>query len=185
MSDPKLYRLFRKSAEVLEELLHPDRWYLSLDEVRNGGTCPLCSARGTDMAHILADCVLRQHEIIRSVHPGADIYVPSDMFDPLHNAKERYYGCRGSFIGVWDLIPRDIIVSLWWGDVIDRSVPFFTERGFRVMGSISVGAAGSLDHLSRWKEVFDAHPGAMGFRYTTWKMNYDKLGEFVEMLRRK
>lgn len=185
MSDPRLYELFRKSAETLEELLHPDKWYLSLDEIRNGGTCPLCSARKTDMAHILAGCVLRQHEIIRSVHPGADIYMTSDMVDPFHNAKEGpYYGCSGTFHGVWDLIPHDIIISLWWDRVIDKSVPFFTERGFRVTGSISVSTS-NLDHLSKWKEVFDAHPGAMGFRYTTWTMNYDMLGEFVEKLRRK
>ncbi len=183
MSDPKLYELFRKSAEVLEELLHPDRWYLSLDEVRNGGTCPLCAARKTDMAHIFADCIIKQHEIIRSVHPGADIYMPSDMVDPLHNAKPgRYYGCNGTFHGVWELIPRDIIISLWWDEVIDRSVPFFTGQGFKVMGSISVGA-GSLDKLKKWKDTFNAYPNAMGFRYTTWKMNYDRFDEFVKALK--
>ena len=183
MSDPHLYDLFRKSAAVLEELLHPDRWYLALDEVRNGGTCPLCAARKTDMAHILADCVVRQHEIIRSVHPGADIYMPSDMVDPLHNAKQGpYYGCSGTFYGVWDLIPKDIIISLWWDEVIDRSVPFFTSRGFTVMGSIGVGA-GSLDSLKKWKDTFNAYPNAMGFRYTTWKMNYDRFDEFVKALK--
>ena len=184
MSDPKLYELFRKSAEVLEELLHPDRWYLSLDEVRNGGTCPLCAARKTDMAHIFADCIIKQHEIIRSVHPGADIYMPSDMVDPHHNAKPGpYYGCNGTFYGVWDLIPRDIVISLWHGGVIDKSVPFFTERGFRVMGSISVDSDRLAEKLKKWKDAFNAHPGAMGFRYTTWTMNYDRLSEFIESLR--
>jgi hypothetical protein len=74
-------------------------------------------------------------------------------------------------------------VRCWWGDVIDRSVPFFTERGFRVMGSISISSEKNLDKLAKWKTVFDAHPNAMGFRYTTWSMNYDLLGDFVERLK--
>ena len=80
------------------------------------------------------------------------------------------------------LIPHDIVISLWWGDVIDKSVPFFTQRGFKVMGSISVGSK-SFEYLKKWKDTFNAYPDASGFRYTTWSMNYDRLGKFVQTLK--
>ena len=183
MSDPHLYELFRKSAATLEELLHPNKWYLSLDEVRNGGTCPLCSARKTDMAHILADCIIRQHEIIRSVHPGAEISMPSDMIDPHHNAKEgRYYNCNGTFYGVWDLIPHDIVVMLWWSDVFDKSGPFFTKRGFKVMGGFSCDSEKSMELVRERKGILDATSNVKGFRFTTWKMRYDHLDEFAKII---
>ncbi len=182
MSDPRLYELFRQSADALEELLHPKKWFLSLDEVRNGGTCPLCAARKTDMAHILASCVLRQHEIIRSVHPGAEIYVWSDMFDPFHNAKQKpYYGCRGTFYGIWDLLPHDIIMVLWYGGVLDKSVPFFTERGFTVMGSVCCDG-GKPETVDKWKAGLAAAPGSKGFMYTTWKRDYGLLEEFASRI---
>ena len=181
MSDPKLYELFRKSAEALEELLHPDKWFLSLDEVRNGGTCPLCAARRTDMAHILAGCVLKQHEIIRSVHPGAEIYAWSDMFDPFHNAKDKVCGCKGTFVGIWDLIPRDVIMVLWHGGVLDKSVPFFTEHGFKVMGSVCCDSK-KLDMVGKWKTAVESAPGSKGFMYTTWRRDFGQLDGFAELI---
>ncbi len=181
MSDPKLYELFRKSAETLEELLHPNKWFLSLDEVRNGGTCPLCEARKTDMAHILGECVLKQHEIIRSVHPGAEIYAWSDMFDPFHNAKDKVCGCKGTFVGIWDLIPHDVIMVLWHGGVLDKTVPFFTERGFRVMGSVCCDSK-KLDMVEKWKTAVNSAPGSKGFMYTTWRRDFDQLDEFARRI---
>ncbi len=181
MSDPKLYELFRKSAETLEELLHPNKWFLSLDEVRNGGTCPLCEARKTDMAHILGECVLKQHEIIRSVHPGAEIYAWSDMFDPFHNAKDKVCGCKGTFVGIWDLIPHDVIMVLWHGGVLDKTVPFFTERGFRVMGSVCCDSK-KLDMVEKWKNAVNSAPGSKGFMYTTWRRDFDQLDEFARRI---
>lgn len=181
MSDPKLYELFRKSAEAIEELLHPKKWFLSLDEVRNGGTCPLCEARNTDMAHILAGCVLKQHEIIRSVHPGAEIYAWSDMFDPFHNAKDKVCGCKGTFVGIWDLIPKDVIMVLWYGGMLDKSVPFFTERGFRVMGSVCCDSK-KLDMVEKWKRSINSAPGSKGFMYTTWRRDFDQLDGFAELI---
>ena len=44
MSDPALYAYFEKSAAGVEEVFHPRKWFLSMDEVRNGGTCDACCA---------------------------------------------------------------------------------------------------------------------------------------------
>jgi len=183
MSDPRLYECFRKSAEAIEAEIHPTKWFLSLDEVRNGGTCDLCAARKTDMAHILGECVQRQHEIIRSVNPKAEIYAWSDMFDPFHNAKEKCCGCKGTFVGIWDLIPRDIVLMLWWGKMLPKSYPFFTERGFKVMGSVCCDSKRDLDLiLAPWKENLGGKPNVRGFMYTTWCRDFSALEGFRERL---
>lgn len=185
MSDPRLYQLFRKSAEALEELLHPKKWFLSLDEVRNGGTCHLCAARKTDMAHIFADCILRQHEIIRSVHPGAEIYAWSDMFDPYHNSHDNYCGCKGTFAGVCDLIPRDVTMVLWHGGVLDKTIPFFTEHGLKVMGSVCCDGFSedkTPDAWRKWKKAINETPGSKGFMYTTWRGDFSRLEDFAKAM---
>jgi hypothetical protein len=182
MSDPRLYELFERSAREIEALLHPDRWFLSLDEIRNGGTCPLCSARETDMAHILGDCVRRQCEIIRAVHPGAEIYAWSDMFDPNHNAHDHFYRCKGTFEGVWDLIPKDVTMVCWHRAPLSKTLPFFDEHGFPVMASVCCDDRGP-DEIVRWKQAMDAAPGpTRGFQYTTWTKDYSRLEEFARTL---
>jgi len=181
MSDPQLYELFRKSAEGIVEACNPRKWFLSMDEIRNGGTCPLCAARKTDMAHIVAGCLLRQHEIIRSVRPDAKIYAWSDAFDPWHNAKERYGGCQGSFVGIWDLIPRDISLVCWHFAIRDKDLPFFVERGFGIVA----GAYYDRKDVSRdeeWVRTLNKTKGATGMLYTTWNARYDQLENFGNMV---
>ncbi|MGN0832236.1 MAG: carbohydrate binding domain-containing protein [Kiritimatiellia bacterium] len=186
MSDPRLYAALEKSAQAIEEILHPGVWFLSLDEIRNGGTCELCSQRKTDMAHILGDCVTKMRDIIRSVDPQAEIFAWSDMFDPWHNAKERVGGCRGSFVGVADLIPADVGMMFWHGGILDRSVPYFAGRKHAFMGSICCDAPDAervRKTVRNWREKLSPHPGLRGFMYTTWIDNYDHIDLFVSELK--
>ncbi|MBQ7651145.1 MAG: hypothetical protein IJS15_09310, partial [Victivallales bacterium] len=114
MSEPAVYEEFRRSAKEIMKALNPRKWFLSMDEVRAGGTCAACEARHTDMAHILADCITKQRAIIKNVRPDAEIYIWSDMLDPNHNAHDKYYNCKGTFEGSWNYIPKDLIISCWY-----------------------------------------------------------------------
>lgn len=181
MSDPKLYDLFRASADGIVAACNPRKWFLSMDEIRNGGTCPLCAARKTDMAHIVAGCVLRQHEIIRSVRPDAKVYAWSDAFDPWHNAKEQVDGCKGSFIGIWDLIPRDLSLVCWHFGIRDKDLPFFCERGFGIVAGAYYDAP-DVTRDERWVETLNRTKGATGILYTTWSAKYDQLENFGNMV---
>lgn len=181
MSDPELYRLFRRSAEGIAAACNPRKWFLSMDEIRNGGTCPLCEARKTDMAHIVAECVLKQHEIIRSVRPDAKVYAWSDMFDPWHNAKAQVAGCKGSFIGIWDLIPRDMTLVCWHFRIRETDLPFFAKLGFGIVA----GAYYDQQTIRRdelWVETLNRTKGATGILYTTWAARYDQLENFGNMV---
>lgn len=181
MSDPRLYDLFRKSADGIVEACNPRKWFLSMDEINNGGTCPLCAARKTDMAHIVANCVLRQHEIIRSVRPDAKIYAWSDAFDPWHNAKEQYGGCQGSFVGIWDLIPRDLSLVCWHFGIRDKDLPFFAARGLGIVAGAYYDAK-DVSRDEKWVETLNRTKGATGLLYTTWEGRYGQLENFGNMI---
>lgn len=186
MSDPRLYEALKKSAQAIEEILHPGVWFLSLDEVMNGGTCELCSLRKTDMAHIFGECVTKMRDIIRATDPKAEIYAWADMFDPWHNAKEKIGGCKGSFVGVADLIPEDVGMMFWHGGILDKSAPYFATRGHKFMGSVCCDA-NDVERvrktLRNWKEKLSPHPELQGFMYTTWVDNYDRIGLFMQELK--
>ena len=181
MSDPRLYEILEKSAAGIMEACAPKKWFLSVDEVRNGNTCPLCQARHTDMAHILGDYVTRMHAIIKKVCPDATIYAWSDMFDPNHNAVDNYYGCKGSYEGIWDLIPKDIVMSCWYRDKRDLTVPFFTRKGFRVQAGAYYDA---LDHKvdAGWMDTLNRTPNATGWMYTTWNAQYELMVEYGKFM---
>jgi len=182
MSAPALYDHYRKSAAAVKEALNPRKWFLSMDEIRAGGTCPLCLSRGLDMAHQLGECLTRQREIIKSVRPDAQIYVWSDMIDPAHNAHDNYYACKGTFEGAWELVPKDFVISCWYGKKRDVSMPFFAERGFRTQAAAYYDAD-DLEGCRAWLETCKRTPGCTGIMYTTWNDKYKLLAPFGELVR--
>ena len=86
MSEPKLYEIWQREAELIHEHLAPNRYLLSMDEVRAGGSCEACKRRKMTMGEILGDCITRQVRLLRRVHPEAEVFCWSDMLDPHHNA---------------------------------------------------------------------------------------------------
>lgn len=183
MSDPALYAYFEKSAAGVEEVFRPRKWMLSMDEVRNGGTCNACRARKTDMAHLFADCVKRQIEIIRRVHPKAEIYMWSDMCDPNHNAHDNYYSCKGTFEGSWTLVPKDIVMVCWDQDIFAASMAFFEKQGFRTLLSACCDGEKGAEIARRGIAVCRDTRHAVGAMYTTWQEDHGKLPEFGRLLR--
>lgn len=181
MSERSLYRHFADSARGVKEVLDPKTWFLSMDEIRMGGTCAACRAKNTDMAHILGECVTRQHAIIKRVSPDARICIWSDMFNPAHNAKDRFYCCRGSFKGSWRLIPRDIVIVDWYGAKYSESLPFWQREGFDVIAATYYDApverrsAPDISAASRY-------PNVRGVVYTTWRNDYSALRKFAKLL---
>lgn len=182
MSAPALYESYRQSAAAIAATLNPRKWFLSMDEIRGGGTCALCLKRNTDMAHLLADCIAKQREIIRAVRPDAEIYIWNDMLDPTHNAHDGYFLCRGTFAGVWDLIPKDLIISCWGGKPRVESMQFFSSRGFRTQGAAYYDVD-DLEDSRAWVDLCRRTPNCTGVMYTSWRNRYGLLRPFGELLK--
>ncbi len=181
MSEAAIYEEFRRSAEAIMTALHPRKWFLSMDEIRAGGTCIACEERHTDMAHILGDCITRQCQIIHEVCPEAEIYIWSDMLDVNHNAHDHYFNCKGTYEGVWNLVPKDLIISCWYHAKREKSMAFFQQLGFRTQAAAYYDAE-SLDTSREWLETCNHTRGCTGIIYTTWQRKYDLMSEFGKMV---
>ncbi|MEM1989753.1 MAG: hypothetical protein QW782_03850, partial [Candidatus Bathyarchaeia archaeon] len=181
MSEPKLYDIWRQEAWMLWKYLRPNKFLLSMDEIRQGGTCLTCRSRNMSMAEILGDCITRQVNILREVNPNAEIYIWSDMLDPHHNARKDYCLIEGDFTGSWYYVPKDLVIVCWYYEKREISLKFFSSLGFRTMGAAYYDSR-SLENPRRWLEALDKTPNALGIMYTTWRNDYDFLADFGDLV---
>ena len=183
LSEPSLYDYIEDSAIRTEAALHPKKCHISMDEFRNGGTCAACRARGLTMGEIYADAVTKVFNIVQKVHPGAEVYIWSDMLDPNHNGVSVYYNCATSFEDAWKGVPKELIVCCWYGGKRDISMPFFASHGFRTMAAAYYDEKPPLKGSRKWRDVVLRTDGAVGIMYTTWRGAYADLPAFCEILK--
>ena len=184
MSEPKVYDIWRKQAELIQKHLAPKRWLLSMDEIRAGGSCEACKARKMSMAQILGDCFTRQFEIIRAVNPQAEVFVWSDMLDPNHNAHGNYYLVEGDYTGSWKYVPKDLRIVCWYYEKRKESLAHFSGLGFKTLAGAYYDGD-TLENPKGWLEALAQTPGAVGIMYTTWQNKYQLLGPFGDLLAEK
>jgi hypothetical protein len=184
MSEPAVYEIWQHQIPLLQKHLAPKKFFLSMDEVRIGGFCEACKRRHLPMNQIMGDCLTRQYQMIRAANPQAQVYVWSDMFDPNHNAREKYYLIDGSFLDTWKYIPKDLVIACWYYEKRDLSLPFFSKLGYRTLA----GAYYDGDDLTNpkdWLNSLDQTPGAEGIMYTTWENKYKLLGDFGDLVSKR
>jgi len=180
MAEPALYEIFEHEARLLWQHLRPNRVILSMDEIRMGGTCGACAGR--NMARLLADCITRQVQILRRYNPKMQIYIWSDMLDPHHNARPNYYLVQGDYTGVWEYIPKDLIIAVWGGAPRENSLRFFSERGFQTLVACYYDAD-NLDEVKGWLQLARRLSRVRGFMYTTWERKYQLLPDFGNLIK--
>jgi len=181
MSEPKVYEIWGKQAELIHRRLAPDKYLLSMDEVRAGGACRACKDRKMTMGRILGDCITRQAAMIHRVNPKAEVWAWSDMLDPNHNAHGDYYLVEGDFSGSWNYVPKDLCIVCWYYEKRNESLKFFSNLGFAtVAGAYYDGD--TLENPKGWLEALDRTPGARGIMYTTWQNKYELLAAFGDLV---
>jgi len=184
MSEPEVYEIWRKEARLLHQQLQPQKYLMSMDEIRAGGSCAACKDRNMSMGEILGDCITKQVGILRENNPKAEIYIWSDMLDPNHNAHGNYYLVDGDFTGSWEHVPKDLIIACWYHKKREESLKFFSDLGFRTLAGAYYDGD-TLDNPRDWLESLDRTPGAMGIMYTTWQRKYALLAGFGDLIMRK
>lgn len=179
MAEPKVYDIWRDQARRMHAALAPPRYVLSMDEIREGGTCQAC--RGRNMGELLGQCLTRQFQVLREVNPKVDVWVWSDMLDPNHNARANYYLVDGDYTGSWKHVPKEMGIVCWYYARRAQSLPFFSQLGFRTLAGAYYDAD-TLDNPRGWLEELDKTPGAQGILYTTWQNKYQLLPDFAKLL---
>lgn len=181
MSEPKLYDIWRNQAKMLKEQLNPKKIFLSMDEIRAGGSCKACRDRNITMAQILGDCITRQVEIFRSIMPEIEIYIWSDMLDPNHNAHDNYYLTEGDFNNVWKYIPKDLVIVCWHYSNRMKSIRHFSMLGFPVMAGAYYDGE-TLENPIGWMNALKLSNDVKGIIYTTWQNKYELLAPFGDLV---
>jgi hypothetical protein len=182
MSEPEVYRIWEKEAELMHRYLAPTKYLLSMDEIRAGGSCQACKQRHLSMAEILGDCITKQAAILRRADPKTEVFIWSDMLDPSHNAHGNYYLVEGDYTGSWQHVPKDLTIVCWYYQKRVESLGFFSSHGFRTLAGAYYDGD-TLDNPRGWLDVLDRTPGAVGIMYTTWRDKYDLLAPFGDLVR--
>jgi hypothetical protein len=181
MSEPEVYEIWKKQADLIHKHLAPDKSLLSMDEIRAGGSCMACKKRNITMAQILGDCITKQVEILRGVNPDSEVLIWSDMLDPNHNAHDNYYLVEGDFANSWNYVPKDLIILCWYYNKRNESLKFFSSLGFRTFAGAYYDGD-TLENPRGWLKVMEQTPGACGIMYTTWQNKYELLAPFGDLV---
>jgi hypothetical protein len=106
------------------------------------------------------------------------------MFDPNHNAREKYYLVDGSFDGTWKYIPKDLVIGCWYYEKRDQSLGFFSKLGYRTLAAAYYDAD-DLENPKGWIESLERTQGAIGIMYTTWENKYQLLPAFGDLISKR
>jgi hypothetical protein len=145
------------------------------DELRVVNWCQACQSRHLTPAQLLADNVRRAAQIIREIRPDAEIWVWSDMFDPMHNAVDHYFLVNGSLKGSWEGLDPGIGIVNWNGGLLGKNARFFADRGEKqvLAGYYDDDEDGS--GITEWLKGVEGIPGVVGAMYTTWQGKYGAM----------
>lgn len=175
LSEPKIFDDWRDEVKRANELFHPAGFLMSHDELRVMNQCALCQSKKMTPGELLAWNVKKAAQIIRDLRPDAEIWVWSDMFDPMHNAVDHFYAVNGSLAGSWKGLDKDVGIVNWHGGLQGKNCKFFADLGLKQILS------GYYDHddngaeISTWLQNTKDIPGIVGAMYTTWEDKYDAM----------
>jgi hypothetical protein len=173
---PKVFDILKDQTNRVNELLHPKTFFMSHDEIRVGGWDDTATKSGLTPGGQLAENARRCVKIIRQINPDARIVVWSDMFDPNHNAVDKYYLVNGTWSGSWEGLSKDVVIANWNGGKAAASLKFFADRGHAQV--IAGYYDGDVSNFKKWDAAAQGVSGARGFMYTTWRHNFGMLEAF-------
>ncbi|MCK6474472.1 MAG: hypothetical protein L6R28_22365 [Planctomycetes bacterium] len=181
LAEERVFTLCAEQLRRLKEVLAPDGWFLSHDEIRSAGWEPAEQAKLPATGACLAENIRRCFALAKSDGGGLPAAVWSDMFDPNHNARADYYLVANTLAGSWEGLPKDALVMKWGGGEIARpGLEFFARRGHKQMIAAFYDGDPKKDRAA-WAEAAKGVANVEGVMYTTWRNDYSKLEEFAEL----
>ena len=108
-SSAKVREIWKQQFPLIEKYLAPKRYFLDIgDEQRAFNRDESCKRRKMTTAALLGDTAQWLYDQIHAVNPKAQVLGWSDMFDPNHNAVNKYFLVDGSLEGAWKYLPRNM-----------------------------------------------------------------------------
>lgn len=178
LSEPAAQALESREIKRVAELFGPEKVFFAHDEIRVMNEDEACQKRGLSPARLLADDISRNARLSASLAPKGERFIWSDMIDPYHNAVADYYLVDGDLRGVWEGLPRDLIVVNWNSGRAAESLPFFDKLGHRQI--LAGYYDGDPKSITAWLKQAEGLKGVVGAMYTTWVDRYDDLEAFAK-----
>lgn len=177
MSNDSVYLMLAEQARLVDQHLESKSLFLGHDEMRAFNRDSGDLKRNLTPRQMLAQNIIWCDSVVRSHEPNAKVYIWNDMIDSTHNAVNNYYLVNGDLRGIWNDIPKNIIVANWIGSKAAQSLSFMAKQGFKQVTCpyYDVGDASSI--RSR-RIVQDTIPNILGSMYTTWQEDYSQLRAF-------
>ncbi|HEV2393219.1 MAG TPA: carbohydrate binding domain-containing protein [Verrucomicrobiae bacterium] len=172
LSEPKIFADWEDEVKQADALLHPAAFLMSHDELRVMNWCAACQAKHMTPGELLAWNVHQAAGIIRKLRPDAEIWVWSDMFDPMHNAVDHYYAVNGSLAASWKGLDKDVGIVNWHGGLKGKNCRFFADLGLRQILSGYYDSDEDGSGIAQWLANTKDIPGIVGAMYTTWEDKY-------------
>ena len=182
VSEPAFVDLLKRQAGDVTRVFPAQSYMMQHDEWRVMNWCGACQKRALTPGQVAADNVRVCTDLLRAVAPKSRVLVWSDMFDPHHNARDRYYLVNGDLTGSWDGLSKEVILVNWNSGKAAESLKFFAERGHKQL--IAGYYDGPLDNTRKWLRTAKETKveGIIGVMFTTWHHNYEQLEAFANML---
>ena len=180
ITEPHIFEEWKDEVKHANDLLHPAAFLMSHDEMRVMNQCALCQAQHQSPGEMLAANVRRSAKIIRDLRPDAEIWVWSDMFDPLHNAVDHYYAVNGSLAGSWKGLDKDVGIVNWHGGLKGKNCKFFADLGLRQILSGYYDSDESGAAIAEWLAATKGVTGIVGAMYTTWEDKYGAMDTWAK-----
>jgi hypothetical protein len=179
-SEPQTDQLLRDEARRIRDLWQAGSHLMSHDEWRVLGWDQACAARRLSPGQIVADNARRCVGFLREVAPKARVAVWSDMFDPHHNAVDRYYLVNGPLADSWTGLASSVLIVNWNSGHAKESLRFFADRGHPQL--LAGYYDGKPESIRPWLAEAKQVKGVVGAMYTTWRQNYQDLESFAREL---
>lgn len=178
VSEDTLYKILGDQITRVNDLYHPNSFFMGHDEIRNMNHDKICTDRHISPASQLADNISKCHDLITSTTKNADVLMWSDMVDSLHNAHNNYYLVNGDLTGDWNNIPKDITIVNWNGGNAKSSLQFFEHYGFKQISSPYYDV-GNTSSIRSWRIAQESVSNVRGMMYTTWNNDYNFIRPFA------
>ena len=170
------YQIIEEVYEKVITNLSPNYISIGHDEIIGMNRDSRCRRRDLSNAELLGYDINRLNNIAKRLDPHIRLMVWDDMLNPWHNGGDENYqvpfgGIPGKTALAIDLIPKDIILMVWWYENNDRlgkmrnSPDYFKDKEFDYL----VAAWNEKKNIKDWVKIITERGNSKGLVITTWE----------------